>query len=164
MKISRESLLSKTFHTGITLKGIDGLLEIAGGVLLWFLKPRELSEIARFIFQHELSRDPDDWIAVHVLHATEKLANADPAFASLFLLSHGVTKVALVTCLWMNKLWAYPLTIVVFAAFSAYQMYRYTHTHSIWLIVLTLFDLVLIYLTWAEYKVQERKLQAKKLS
>ena len=66
MRISRESLLSKTFHTGITLKGIDGLLEIAGGVLLWFLKPRELSEIARFIFQHELPHDPDDWIAVHV--------------------------------------------------------------------------------------------------
>jgi uncharacterized membrane protein len=163
MKISPESLLSKTFHTGITLKGIDGLLEIAGGVLLWFMKPRELGEIARFIFQHELSRDPDDWIAMHVLHATVKLANADPAFASLFLLSHGVTKVVLVTCLWMNKLWAYPLTIAVFAAFSVYQMYRYTHTHSIWLILLTVFDVVLIYLTWAEYKVQERKIQAKKL-
>src|SRR5271157_2698199 len=144
MKISRESLLSKTFHTGITLKGIDGLLEIGGGVLLWFLKPRELSEIAWFIFHHELSRDPDDWIAVHVLHATDKLANADPAFASLFLLSHGVTKVALVTCLWMNKLWAYPLTIAVFSAFSVYQMYRYAHTHSIWLILLTVFDVVLI--------------------
>jgi uncharacterized membrane protein len=159
MAFSRQKLLSETFHTGITLKGIDGILEIIGGVLLWIVRPSELSEIARFIFQHELSGDPHDWIAVHVLHATEKLANADPAFASLFLLSHGVTKVALVTCLWMNKLWAYPLTIAVFAAFSVYQMYRYKHTHSIWLIVLTVFDLVLIYLTWAEYKVQERKLR-----
>lgn len=163
MALSRQSLLSKTFHTGITLKGIDGVLEIIGGVLLWFLKPSQLSEIARFIFQHELSRDPDDWIASHVLHATEKLASADPVFASLFLLSHGVTKVALVTCLWMNKLWAYPLTIAVFAVFSVYQMYRYTHTHSLWLIALTVFDLVLIYLTWAEYKVQERNLAAKKV-
>lgn len=159
MAFSRQKLLSETFHTGITLKGIDGLLEIIGGVLVWFVKPGELNEIARFIFQHELSRDPHDWIAVHVLHATEKLANADPAFASFFLLSHGVTKVALVTCLWMNKLWAYPLTIAVFAAFSGYQMYRYTHTHSVWLLVLTIFDLVLIYLTWAEYKVQERKVR-----
>jgi len=163
MAFSRQKLLSETFHTGITLKGIDGLLEIVGGVLLWFLKPRELSEMARFIFQHELSRDPNDWIGVHLLHATEKLANANPAFASFFLLSHGVTKVALVTCLWMNKLWAYPLTIAVFAAFCVYQMYRYTHTHSVWLIVLTVFDIVLIYLTWAEYKVQERKLRAKKV-
>ena len=125
------------------------------------MKPYELSEIARFFFQHELSRDPDDWIAVHVLHATAKLANADPTFASFFLLSHGVTKVALVACLWMNKLWAYPLTIAMFAAFSVYQVYRYMHTHSVWLIVLTVFDVVLIYLTLAEYKVQERKIAAK---
>jgi uncharacterized membrane protein len=154
MALSRQKLLNETFHTGITLKGIDGILEIMGGVLLWFVKPSELSEIVRFIFQHELSRDPHDWIAVHVLHATEKLANADPAFASLFLLSHGVTKVALITCLWMNKLWAYPLTIVVFAAFGIYQAYRYTHTHSVWLLVLTVFDMVLIFLTWEEYKQQ----------
>lgn len=163
MALSCQSLLSKIFHTGITLKGIDGLLEIIGGVLLWFLKSSQLSVIVQFIFQHELSRDPHDWIGVHVLHATEKLANGDPAFASLFLFSHGLTKAALVICLWMNKLWAYPLTIVVFAAFSAYQMYRYTHTHSMWLIVLTVFDLALIYLTWEEYKVQERKLAAKKM-
>lgn len=163
MALSRESLLSKTFHAGITLKGIDGLLEIIGGVLLWFINPSELSEIVRFIFQHELSRDPHDWIGLHVLHATEKLANADPVFASLFLFSHGITKAALVTCLWMNKLWAYPLTIAVFAAFSVYQMYRYTHTHSVWLLVLTVFDVVLIYLTWAEYKVQEGKLAANKM-
>jgi uncharacterized membrane protein len=164
MKISREKLLSETFHTGITLKGIDGLLEIAGGVLLWFVKPQGLSELARFLFQHELSGDPHDWIGVHLLHTTEKLANADPGFASLFLLSHGVTKAALVTCLWMNRLWAYPLTIAVFAAFCVYQMYRYTHTHSVWLILLTVFDIVLIYLTWAEYKVQERKIAEKKAS
>jgi uncharacterized membrane protein len=162
MKPSRRSLLSETFHAGITLKGIDGLLETIGGVLLWFLKPSELNEIVRFILQHELSRDPHDWIGVHLLHATAKLADADPAFASLFLLSHGVTKVALVTCLWMNKLWAYPLTIAVFAAFGAYQAYRYTHTHSVWLLVLTIFDIVLIFLTWEEYKQQEGLRRARK--
>ena len=39
--------------------------------------------------------------------------------------------------LWMNKLWAYPLTMVVFAIFCVYQMRRYMHTHSIWIVVLT---------------------------
>lgn len=159
MNPGRRPLLSQIFHAGITLKGIDGALEMIGGVLLWFLKPADLNEITRFLLQHDLSRDPHDWIGQHLLHATAKLADANSGFASFFLLSHGVTKVALVLCLWMNRLWAYPLTIGVFAAFSVYQTYRYMHTHSVWLLVLTIFDIVLIYLTWQEYK-QQRALVA----
>ena len=156
MKFTLRSLLRETFRAGITLKGIDGALETVGGVLLWFFKPSELSEIVRSLFQHELSSDPNDWIAEHVLRATVKLAEANPEFASLFLLSHGLTKAALVLCLWMNRLWAYPLTMAVFAAFSVYQTYRYTHTRSAWLLALTILDLILIYLTWEEYGQQKK--------
>ena len=156
MNFSFRSLVRQTFRAGITLKGIDGALETMGAALLWFVKPSELSETLRALCQHELSRDPDDWIAGHLLHATVKMAAANPGFASFFLLSHGLTKVALVLCLWMNKLWAYPLTIAVFGAFSIYQMYRYTHTHSPWLLALTILDVVLIYLTWEEYGQQKK--------
>jgi uncharacterized membrane protein len=76
-------------------------------------------------------------------------------FASLYLLSHGVTKIALVAALWMNKLWAYPLTMLIFGGFSVYQMYRYSHTHSVAMLVLTIFDVLLIYLTWVEWREQE---------
>ena len=31
MALTRQKLLSKSFHTGITLKGIDGILEVIGG-------------------------------------------------------------------------------------------------------------------------------------
>jgi uncharacterized membrane protein len=82
-------------------------------------------------------------------------------FASLYLLSHGLVKAVLVICLWMNKLWAYPLTIAVFAAFVIYQIYRFTHTHSVALVILTLFDLLLIFLTWKEYQ-DQKLLHAKK--
>ena len=47
-----------SFRTGITLKGIDGLLEAVGGVLLWFIKPEQLSSTLQEIFEHELLRDP----------------------------------------------------------------------------------------------------------
>lgn len=82
-------------------------------------------------------------------------------FASLYLLSHGLVKVVLVVCLWANRLWAYPLTIVVFAAFMVYQTYRFTHTHSWALIILTLFDGLLIFLTWKEYQ-DQKSLKSKK--
>ncbi|MFY9584809.1 MAG: DUF2127 domain-containing protein [Candidatus Acidiferrales bacterium] len=72
-------------------------------------------------------------------------------FASVYLLSHGVVKLVLVVALFWNKLWAYPLMIIMLAAFIFYQLYRFALTHSLVMILLTLFDLVVIVLTWLEY-------------
>jgi len=63
----------------------------------------------------------------------------------------------LVVALWFNKLWAYPLTIVVFGGFMVYQVYRYTHTHSFALMMLTAFDAVVVWLTWQEWQLQQKK-------
>jgi uncharacterized membrane protein len=40
----------------------------------------------------------------------------------------------------------------VFGAFIAYQLYRFTFTHSIGLIALSLFDFAVIWLIWLEYR------------
>ena len=154
MKPRSRTILKTTFRTGITLKGIDGLLETIGGLLLWLVPPSAMNAMVKVLCQHELSRDPRDFLAVHLLRSSETLLTGNRLFASFYLLSHGATKVALVIALWMNALWAYPLTIFVFAAFGAYQMYRYTHTHSIALLLLTIFDVALIYLTWMEWRQQ----------
>jgi uncharacterized membrane protein len=152
-----KSLLRGTFRTGITLKGIDGLLEATGGVLLWFIKPESLGWTLQQIFHHELSRDPHDFIAAHLLHSSEKLAHSDPLFASIYLLCHGLVKALLSILLWMNKLWAYPLAIAIFSAFSVYGAYRYTHTHAMLLLLLAVFDAMIVYLTWEEYRVEKSR-------
>jgi uncharacterized membrane protein len=149
------TLLDRTFHAGITLKGIGGVMETIGGILLWFISPASMSHTVQFLFLQEFARDPDGFLTSHVLKESLKFANLDPTFASLYLLSHGITKVALVVCLWLNKLWAYPLTIVVFAGFCIYQILRYMHTQAISLVLLTIFDIFLIYLTWREYLEQK---------
>jgi uncharacterized membrane protein len=41
--------------------------------------------------------------------------------------------------------------IIMLAAFIFYQLYRFALTHSLVMILLTLFDLVVIVLTWLEY-------------
>ena len=151
------SLLHGTFRTGITLKGIGGLMETAGGVLLWFISPAALSAMVRNLLEREEQRDPYDFIAAHFLHLARDIGHADPTFASLYLLSHGVVKTILVIALWFNKYWAYPLTIAVFGGFMAYQVYRYTHTHSFALLALTIFDAAVVWLTWHEYQAQKKK-------
>ena len=149
--------LKASFRTGITLKGIDGLLEAVGGVLLWFIKPEQLSSTLQEIFEHELLRDPHDFLARHLLHSSEKIAQSDPMFASIFLLSHGLVKALLAALLWMNKLWAYPLAMVIFTAFGFFGIFRFMHTHSTLLIVIAVFDLLIVWLTWEEYGVEKKK-------
>jgi uncharacterized membrane protein len=149
------SLLHATFRTGIAIKAVDGLLETVGGVLLWFIQPAEMNRALHFLFQHELSRDPHDFVANHLLHMTAQLAHGSLVFASLFLLSHGIVKIVLAIALWMDDLWAYPLAIFVFGAFTVYQVYRYAHTYSLGLLVLTILDVAIVWLTWAEYRVQK---------
>jgi uncharacterized membrane protein len=156
MKPVTRSILHSSFRTGITLKGVDGVLEVVGAILIWFVEPAKLSEPARVALIHELSRDPHDFIARHLLHVTERLTSANRTFAVAFLLSHGLVKIIIVAALWMDQLWAYPLGIAVFSAFGVYQVYRWTHTHSFFLVLLTIFDVLVIYLTWAEYLIQKR--------
>jgi uncharacterized membrane protein len=150
-----KTIMHETFRAGITLKGIDGILESVGGVLLWFVRPSSIRGVIGVLLQHELSRDPHDFIAAHLLHASQHLTDASKPFASAYLLTHGLVKALLVTALWFDKLWAYPLTMAVFAAFSVYQVYRFAHTHSLALALLTVFDVLIIYLTWEEYREQK---------
>jgi uncharacterized membrane protein len=160
MKPSARSLRHETFRVSITLKGIDGLLQIIGGVLVWFITPSSMNRMVLTLFQHGVARDPHDYIATHLLIASQKFASGGKMFASLFLLSHGLVKVVLVVALWLNRLWAYPLLIVVFGAFSIYQVYRFTHTHSLGLALLTIVDVFIIYLTWREYR-EQKMIQSK---
>ena len=155
MKLSRETMLHDAFRIGIVLKGIDGAVEILGGAFVWLLSPASATRIVRALFRHELAQDPKDFVANHLLWASRHLA-AGRWFAAAFLLSHGVTKVALVIALWFNKLWAYPVMIAVLGGFIVYQTARFAETHSAMLALLTVFDLLIVWLTWREYREQKR--------
>ena len=51
------------FEIGLLFKGIDGLLEIIGGVFLIFLSPQRLNHLLFLFTKSELSEDPRDMIS-----------------------------------------------------------------------------------------------------
>jgi uncharacterized membrane protein len=77
-------------------------------------------------------------------------------FGGVHLLSHGVIKVFLVESLLRGRLLAYPTAIVFFALFIVYQMYRYYLHPSSGMIALSILDLIVIVLTWLEYRQLKR--------
>ncbi|HSX43719.1 MAG TPA: DUF2127 domain-containing protein [Candidatus Saccharimonadales bacterium] len=145
-------ITDKAFKISLYLKGTDGLLELLGGLLLLIIKPEQLNNLARLLTQHELSTDSHDFIASHILKSAHSLTSASLVFGALYLLSHGVLKVVLVVEVLRKHLWAYAALIVVTAGFVVYQVYRLAYHLSAGLIFLTLFDLLIIYLTQKEYR------------
>ena len=87
-----------------------------------------------------------------LVSAARHLSLASEHFAAIYLLIHGAIKIALVGALLKHKLWAYPIAGVVFGVFIIYQIYRFTLTHGVGLIALSLFDLVVIWLICLEYR------------
>jgi uncharacterized membrane protein len=77
-------------------------------------------------------------------------------FGAIYLLLHGAVKVVLVIALLLNKLWAYPWMIIVLLIFIGYQLYRIALQPSVGMVALTIFDAVIVALTWREYRRQRR--------
>ena len=140
------------FNLSVIAKGIDGALEIVGGILLFFVSPDRISAVIRAFTQHELSEDPRDLVATYLLNSTHSITKGVTMFAAAYLLWHGIVKVGLVAGLLLKRRWAYPTAIVAFLLFVVYQFYRYIHTHSSSLLALSIVDMLVIILTWIEYK------------
>ena len=95
---------------------------------------------------------------MHLLRTAQGLSVSTKNFYVFYLLSHGVVKLFLVGALLKNKPWAYPASLAVLELFIAYQVYRFTYTQSMGLVVLTVFDLFVMCLVWHEYRLIRRHL------
>ena len=140
----QEKRIHQIFVVSITLKGLHALLEIAGGAALYLASA---DAIAAWL--NELDRG--GWFDRH-------FPLSEQHFYAFYLLSHGLVKGVLVIGLLREKLWAYPACFAVFGAFIAYQLYRYSYTHELALILLSIFDLFVIYLAVHEYRLLRRHL------
>ncbi|MHB8453991.1 MAG: DUF2127 domain-containing protein [Acidiferrobacterales bacterium] len=155
-RLFEEKNLRRVFEITLILKGIFALLEIFGGLLAYFITQQFLLRLVIALTQDELTEDPRDFVAHFLIRSAQDFSISSQHFTSLYLLSHGILKLFLIVGLFRKKFWYYPLSIIVFALFILYQVFRFSVTHSLWLLVITLFDLIIIALTWHEYRYLRR--------
>jgi len=140
----QEKRIHQMFVISVLAKGLHALIEIAGGLALYLFSA---DAIARWL--DEIDRH--DWVARHFPVSEQR-------FYAFYLLSHGLVKVVLVFFLLREKLWAYTASIAAFALFIAYQLYRFSFTHDVGLILLSIFDLFVIALAVHEYRLLRKHL------
>ena len=150
--IAREKRIHLAFVISLFLKGFFALGQIVGGILAFFVTREFLVKAASVLTQEELAEDPRDLVANFLLHSAQSLSISTQRFMALYLLTHGSIKLWLIMGLLREKLWYYPTGIVIFGLFIVYQLYRFSFTHSVWLLLITAVDVIVIALTWHEYK------------
>jgi uncharacterized membrane protein len=150
--ILSEKNIHLIFEVSLWLKGLFAFSEIVAGIAAYFVSRQFLLSLVLWVAKDEFAEDPHDIVANFLLHTVQHLSVGIQTFASIYLLAHGVIKLWLIVGLLRRKLCYYPVAIIVFVFFIVYQLYRYTFTHSIWLVAITVLDILVIGLTWHEYR------------
>jgi uncharacterized membrane protein len=147
-----EKNIHAVFELSLLLKAILAVMEIVAGILTYFVTPQFLLNLLHRSMQVEFIADQGDVVANYLLHTAQSLSISSLHFAAFYLLIHGVIKLWIIIGLWRKKLGYYPAAIAIFSLFIIYQLYRYTFTHSVLLILITVLDVVVIALTLLEYR------------
>jgi uncharacterized membrane protein len=155
--LRRRGAREVAFLVSIWLKGLDALLELFGGVALFSVSPALILHIVRLLTQDEIAEDPRDLVANVLRHAAGHLTFATEHFMAIYLLVHGAVKFGMVWALLARVLVAYPVSMVIFAGFIVYQLYRYSFTHGVGLLALSAFDFIVIGLIFLEYRALRRR-------
>jgi uncharacterized membrane protein len=155
--MNKDKTLHNLFVISIVIKGIDGFLELVGGIILLAIKSGSLTTIVHTIFQHELVQDPTDLLANYLINASQHLSISAISFASVYLIIHGIIKLGIVFAISFKQLWAYLSAGIILFFFIIYQLIRILKSHSLILLFLTLIDILIIILLRFEYKKVKNK-------
>ncbi|HSW85557.1 MAG TPA: DUF2127 domain-containing protein [Candidatus Saccharimonadales bacterium] len=152
-----KTILDKTYEIGIIIKGIDGVFELVGGVLVLVISPQTFNKLTEYLTHDSLEQNPHNYLANEIAKAGHHLASGHNIFAAAFLLTHGAVKVFLVTCLLLNKLWAYPWALVILSVFLVYQIFLLVTKPGFGMGFLTVLDIFIIWLIYREWHHQLAK-------
>ena len=146
----------RMFEIALLLKGLNGIVELIGGTLVLFVPLRTVNQVVLWLTASEIEDDPNDWLANALIDAAEKLSMGTKLYASLYLLAHGAVKIVLVYSMWREKLWAFPVGLALIGGLVCYSLYRFTHTHSVALLIFAAIDLIIMWFIWREYLVRRQ--------
>ncbi|MCB2111373.1 DUF2127 domain-containing protein [Albidovulum sp.] len=145
-------LLHEAFEVGIAAKALFALVETLAGLGLLVLQNGWLQAVARWLTAGELGEDPADPLARWVMAAAGAFSLSTQHFWAIYLVGHGLIKLAAVGALVAGFRWAYPLSMAVLGGFIFWQMQKWAATGSVSMLALSVFDLAVIWLIWHEWR------------
>jgi uncharacterized membrane protein len=153
----KSNVFNTIFDIGVVIKGIDGLAELLAGIAL-LVSPSLVHTVLSGIAGANSGRvHVPHLVAQYVARLDDQLAASGLVFLIIFLLTHGIVKLALVYCLLKKIVRAYPIALAILVAFLVYQVYVFIQTPSLSMAVFCILDVVIVGLVWREYRILSPK-------
>ena len=149
---ARERMLHRLFQIGIWIKGIDGLIETVGGIVLLAVSLDAINDFVIALTEKEIEEDSGDLIANGLRHAAKRMTSGSKQIAGAYLLGNGVVKVFLAVGILRGRIWCYPVAIAVITVFILLQFLRLSFHFSWTMFVATIVDVAIVLLIWREYR------------
>ena len=128
----------RVYMLTVAIKGFDGLIELLAGIVL-LVAPSELHKL-----MHQLAQ--------YIAHVDTDVTRGGLTIVILFLIVHGIVKLALVYALLRRILWAYPYALGVLVLFLIYQLYVCIVQPSVSMIVFAALDAIIVWVVWGEWR------------
>ena len=142
----------RLFEVGVIVKGIHGVFEIISAGVVYVISGASITTIVGSILYEELSEDPNDFLANIILQHSPHLTLPQMHFAALYFFVGGIVNIVLATGLLLHRKHMFPVAKMLLGIFVFYQLYLFTRTNSPWLLLLSFYDLLLIWLIFREYR------------
>ena len=119
--------VDKLFYIGMLIKAGAAIFEIGTGIFAIFLTTNEVLHVTQLLVEGKLAADPDNFLANYILDLGFSFTPGQTnLFLFLYLAGHGVVNMFLVISLLKKKMWAYPLSLVIFGRSSPMRAGRFT--------------------------------------
>ncbi len=141
----------RVFKTITILKGIHALLEILLGIFLLILTKEFISSTIVVFVEGRFAGDPSGFIAQYITQFGIDLSLGIKLFFAFYFGIHGVVNFSLVYGITKRPSFAYPISLLIFIGFLIYESYSYFIFASLWLFLITFFDILFIGLLFYEY-------------
>lgn len=149
---TRQKHIHWLFEFGVSLKALHALVELITGSAILALSPVAVSNFFVAVAHREEALGSPHFIANFLRHLAQADLHGGQHFAGIYLVVVGLINLGLAIGLLTEKLWSFPAALAALALLMVYQLHRYTHTHALALIALTIFDAGVWWLVWQEYR------------
>lgn len=143
------------FKWSILLKGLISLGEVIIGAVLLFIPEHYIISLVQSAGVW-LSGYADNPITLKVVAELGAFSAGSTLFVAFYLLSRGIVKCGLIWALLKNILWAYPVSLLFLGGLLIYQAYEIALKGSIFVIAISILDIIVMYFIWREWVIVKR--------
>lgn len=148
----RERWLDYSFLIGIALKILNIIGDFLAGIPLLFIQPHQIKHLGQWLAADGLADNPHDPIANLIINATIHVNSGTLLYFAIYLLIHGLVKLGIIIALIRGSHRVYPWAIAALGALLLYQVIDILVKFSTTMVILSILDSIIIWLTWREWK------------